>query len=195
MDEFATRINRQHRKFCSVTKIIWANARDVLWKVKQDLVQTAVSIAPKWSGQFWYIEHLTITVQMIRLDYCEQVLILGQMVKKKQWYLQQGEIYMFKVSCSQLRSCSGSCQKIMVQSKQQSKEQQNHDIDNGDDMSQHQSSMFMANFLPDRMENGVSNKELKSYKGTLVVLLSFIGYKEEQVHRKPVAQLMNPVQI
>ncbi|KAA6400958.1 MAG: hypothetical protein EZS28_003521 [Streblomastix strix] len=51
----------------------------------------------------------------------------------------------------------------------------------------------MANFLSDQMEKGTSDNSLKSCRGALAVLLSFIGYKEEEVHSKLVAQLMKPV--
>ncbi|KAA6395724.1 MAG: hypothetical protein EZS28_008745, partial [Streblomastix strix] len=158
MDAFATRINRQHKKFCSVIKDIRAMARDglsVSWenqtqlfhppiplllrtirKVKEDHFRTAVIIAPKWPGQYWYTELLEITVQMIRLGWSEQVLIPGYRMKKKQQSLPPGEMYMFKVSYNQVRDCSGSCQKIMVQSKQQYREQQKHGMDNGEDTSQ-----------------------------------------------------------
>ncbi|KAA6356094.1 MAG: hypothetical protein EZS28_048378, partial [Streblomastix strix] len=144
--------------FCSITKDIWAIARDGLsisWenqtpllhppiplllrtirKVKEDHVRTAVIIAPKWPGQYWYTELLEITVQMIRLGQSEQVLIPGYRMKKKQWSLPPGEMYMFKVSYNQVRDCLGSCQKIMVQSKQQYREQQKLGMDNGEDTSQ-----------------------------------------------------------
>ncbi|KAA6392518.1 MAG: hypothetical protein EZS28_011956 [Streblomastix strix] len=51
----------------------------------------------------------------------------------------------------------------------------------------------MANFLSDQMEKGASDNSLKSCRGALAVLLSFIEYKEEEVHSKLVAQLMKPV--
>ncbi|KAA6374920.1 MAG: hypothetical protein EZS28_029554 [Streblomastix strix] len=51
----------------------------------------------------------------------------------------------------------------------------------------------MANFLSDLMEKGASDNLLKSCRGALAVLLSFIGYKEEEVHSKLVGQLMKPV--
>ncbi|KAA6352806.1 MAG: hypothetical protein EZS28_051666 [Streblomastix strix] len=51
----------------------------------------------------------------------------------------------------------------------------------------------MANFLSDQMEKGASDNSLKSCRGALAELLSFIGYKEEEVHSKLVAQLMKPV--
>lgn len=45
----------------------------------------------------------------------------------------------------------------------------------------------MANFLSDQMEKEASDNALKSYRGALAVLFSFIGYKEEEVHSKLVA--------
>ncbi|KAA6356095.1 MAG: hypothetical protein EZS28_048379, partial [Streblomastix strix] len=51
----------------------------------------------------------------------------------------------------------------------------------------------MANFLSDQMEKGASDNSLKSCRGALAVLMSFIGYKEEEVHSMLVAQLMKPV--
>ncbi|KAA6357250.1 MAG: hypothetical protein EZS28_047223, partial [Streblomastix strix] len=56
-----------------------------------------------------------------------------------------------------------------------------------------QSSVFMANFISDSMEKVVSDDLFKSCRGALAVLMSFIGYKEEEVHSKLVAQLMKPV--
>ncbi|KAA6329385.1 MAG: hypothetical protein EZS28_053614, partial [Streblomastix strix] len=56
-----------------------------------------------------------------------------------------------------------------------------------------QSSAFMVNFFSDQMEKGASDNSLKSSRGALAVLLLFIGYMEEEVHSKLVAQLMKPV--
>ncbi|KAA6360001.1 MAG: hypothetical protein EZS28_044472, partial [Streblomastix strix] len=56
-----------------------------------------------------------------------------------------------------------------------------------------QPSAFMANFLSDQMEKGASDNSLKSCRWALAVLMSFIEYKEEEVHSKLVAQLMKPV--
>ncbi|KAA6375818.1 MAG: hypothetical protein EZS28_028651 [Streblomastix strix] len=119
MNALATRINRLLRVFYSKTKEIYAMSSDGLsisWenhtpqlqppiplllrkirKVKEDCVQTAVIIAAKWPGTFLYAELLEITVQMIRVGHNEQILILVYGMKKKQWSLTPGGIFMFKV--------------------------------------------------------------------------------------------------
>ncbi|KAA6352807.1 MAG: hypothetical protein EZS28_051667 [Streblomastix strix] len=78
--------------------------------------------------------HLLLTSIIAGLS--EQVLIPGYRMKKKQWSLPPSEMYMFKVSYNLVRDCSGSCWKIMVQSKQQYREQQKLGRDNGEDTSQ-----------------------------------------------------------
>ncbi|KAA6357002.1 MAG: hypothetical protein EZS28_047471, partial [Streblomastix strix] len=171
MDAFATRINRQHRKFCSVTKDIWAMARDGLtisWenqipllhppiplllrtirKVKEDQVRTAVIIAPKWPGQYWYTELLEITVQMIRLgerlfrflleDYGLKQAVVQRIVEA--WHGQ------WKRHVSALTILA----KYLEQNNQQWKELR----------ALEQPSAFMANFLSYQMEQGASVKFTK----------------------------------
>ncbi|KAA6365093.1 MAG: hypothetical protein EZS28_039379 [Streblomastix strix] len=51
----------------------------------------------------------------------------------------------------------------------------------------------MANFLSDLMRKDASDNSLKCCRGALSVLLSFIGYKEEEVHNKLEEQLKKPV--
>ncbi|KAA6366887.1 MAG: hypothetical protein EZS28_037586, partial [Streblomastix strix] len=54
-------------------------------------------------------------------------------------------------------------------------------------------SAFMTNFLSDLMGKDASDNSLKSCRGALAVPLSFIGYMQEEVYNKLVAQLMKLV--
>ncbi|KAA6370848.1 MAG: hypothetical protein EZS28_033626 [Streblomastix strix] len=221
MNAFAKRINRQYRKFCSVTKDIWAMARDGLsisWenqipllhppiplllrtirKIKEDRVRTAVIIAPKWPGQYWYTELLEIT------DEEETIVSPSRRNVHVQGFIQPGErLFRFLLEDYGLKqevvqriveawhgqwirhvSALTILAKYLEQNNQQWEELR----------ALEQPSAFMANFLSDQMEIGASNNSLKSCRGALAVLLSFIGYKEEEVHSKLVAQLIKPVQM
>ncbi|KAA6381564.1 MAG: hypothetical protein EZS28_022910 [Streblomastix strix] len=90
------------------------------------------------------------------------------------------DIYMFKVSLYHVRDCSA---KYLEQNNQQWKELR----------ALEQPSAFMANFLSDQKEKCASDNSLKSCRGALAVILSFIGYKEEEEHNKLVAQLIKSV--
>ncbi|KAA6393484.1 MAG: hypothetical protein EZS28_010987 [Streblomastix strix] len=217
MDAFATRINRQHRKFCSITKDIWAMLRDGLsisWekqtplfhppiplllstirKVKEDGVKTAVIIASKWPGQYWYTELLEITVQMIRLGQSKQVLIPGFIEPGERLFRFLLEDYGLKQEVVQriVEAWHGQWIRhvfaltFVVKYLEQNKQKWN------ELRILEQSSVFLANFISDQMEKDASDNSLMSYRGELAEFLPFIGYQEEEVHNKLVAQLMKPV--
>ncbi|KAA6356370.1 MAG: hypothetical protein EZS28_048103 [Streblomastix strix] len=161
-------------------------------KVKEDLVMTAVIIAPKWPDQYWYTELLEITELMITLGQSEQVLIPGERQFRfllEDYGLKQAVVQRIVEAWHEQWRVHFSALSIVVkyleENNQQWKELQTLE----------QPSVLKANFIQDQMGKGASDNSLKSCRGALAVFFSFKGYKEEQAHSKLIAQQMKPVQM
>ncbi|KAA6400563.1 MAG: hypothetical protein EZS28_003914 [Streblomastix strix] len=222
MDAFATCIIRLHGKFCSVTMDIWAMARvglSISWenqtpllypsiplllciikKVKEVRVKTAVIISPKQPSQYW-LERISTDSGL--LDEDETMVSPTRRNVHVQGFTQPGErLFRFLLEDYGLKqavvqkivetwhgqwrrhvSALTAFAKYLEQNSQQWKELR----------ALVQPNAFMANFLSDWMKKGAFDNSLKSCRGALAVLLSFIGDKEEVEHSKLIAQLMKPV--
>ncbi|KAA6359194.1 MAG: hypothetical protein EZS28_045279 [Streblomastix strix] len=236
MDAFAIHINRQHRKFCSITKHMGDGEGLIINHLGESNSNIASTNTPAFTHNYEgqggprqdSSDHSTQVARPIliygtsrdyNIDYqtgLERIITdSGQQNEEEtivspiklnihvQGFIQPSErLFRFLLEDYGLKqevvqgiveSWHGqwrrhvSALKIVVKYLEQNNYQQK------ELRTLEQSSVFMANFLSDQMDNGASDNSFKSCRGALAVLQSFIGYKEEQVHSKLVAQLIKPV--
>ncbi|KAA6389766.1 MAG: putative Pol polyprotein [Streblomastix strix] len=119
IDAFANRKNRKTRRFYTVNKDKWAEARDGLsqnWTNKVILVHppiplipkslakikeentTAIVIVPIWEGQYWWPMLQELKIKAKVLGKSQEVLEMGAKMKKRGLMLPPGEMGIFLIT-------------------------------------------------------------------------------------------------
>ncbi|KAA6396729.1 MAG: hypothetical protein EZS28_007742 [Streblomastix strix] len=200
---FATRANRQCKRYCKLSKEVpllnspISKLQKTIRKVKKQRVSIAILVAPDWPNQKRLRDIGEIATQNMFLDESTQILFLRVKYRNKgqtlppglinlfQWKQKQRIAFQTTVTSQRTEFQCGLT--LLAEFLKRINQHQQYLLDLG------QPQIFMANYHEDAINQKCLDKSVKIQRYALAVLLKFIGYPDQQIRFDLVKELKRKI--